>query len=153
MSLKSELELINAYIEIEKDRFGERLKIIYNIDETLLHARVLPLTIQPLVENAIRHGILPKELGGSVKINIQKLKSHILISVEDDGVGMNKNQDFINREKIKEKDRVGVGLVNISRRILREYGIELQIESIEGKGTKVYFEIPYDVNIYKSLEE
>jgi len=107
----------------------------------------LPLTIQPLVENAIRHGILQKELGGSVKINIQKLKSYILISVEDNGVGMKKNQDFIKGKKIKEKDRVGVGLVNIRRRILREYGIELQIESIEGKGTKVYFEILYVLNI------
>ena len=107
----------------------------------------MPLTIQPLVENAIRHGILQKELGGSVKINIQKLKSYILISVEDNGVGMKKNQDFIKGKKIKEKDRVGVGLVNIRRRILREYGIELQIESIEGKGTKVYFEILYVLNI------
>jgi len=66
---------------------------------------------------------------------------------------MKKNQDFIKGEKIKEKDRVGVGLADIQRRILREYGIELQIESIKGKGTKVYFEIPYALDIYKSLEE
>lgn len=59
VSLKNELELTDAYVEIEKARFGERLKIIYNIGETLLHTRVLPLTIQPF----IRHGILPKELG------------------------------------------------------------------------------------------
>jgi len=90
----------------------------------------LPLTIQPLVENAIRHGILKKELGGSVKINIQKLKSYILISVEDDGVGMKINQDVIKEEKINEKNRVGVGLDNIQRRILRKYDIWLQIESI-----------------------
>ena len=90
---------------------------------------------------------MQKELGGSVKINIQKLKSYILISVEDNGVGMKKNQDFIKGKKIKEKYRVGVGLANIQRRILMEYSIELQIESIEGKGTEVYFEIPYALDI------
>ena len=57
-----------------------------------------------------------KELGGSVKINIQKLKSYILISVEDDGVGMKINQDVIKEEKINEKNRVGVGLANMTEK-------------------------------------
>ncbi|WP_175562178.1 ABC transporter substrate binding protein [Clostridium magnum] len=88
VSLENELELTKAYTEIQKARFGERLTVEYDIDDSLMEQRILPLIIQPLVENSIQHGLMKRKNGGIVKITVKKEIGGIRISVEDNGIGI-----------------------------------------------------------------
>lgn len=143
VSLASEFELTQSYLEIEKARFGDDVQVEYDVDQSLLNYQILPLTIQPLVENAVRHGILQREEGGTIKLTI-RWSDGISISVEDNGVGM--SNDFIRRffdiGSLETHRPGGVGLANIHRRLLKFYGDGLSIESTKNVGTKVQFKIP-----------
>ncbi|MGZ7442337.1 ATP-binding protein [Paenibacillus sp. TH7-28] len=139
-TLGNELELLAAYVHIEKARFGERLEVEYEVDaEPSL--QIPPLILQPLVENAIRHGLMSHLQGGKVKISVKKTsESGIHFSVEDDGRGMSerKLKDVLSKDRYQK----GVGLWNISQRLKLLYGRGISIESAEGIGTKVSFDIP-----------
>ncbi|OZI13330.1 hypothetical protein CEW92_01905 [Bacillaceae bacterium SAS-127] len=87
VSLEEELELVQAYLYIEKMHFGERLSIKYDIDETI-DLRIPALTIQPLVENAIFHGISKKQEGGTIELSVQRDGGFVRIKIQDDGVGI-----------------------------------------------------------------
>jgi len=138
--IKDELATIKAYLSIEKERFQGKLTVVYEIDETI--DRLVPmLTVQPLVENALRHGILKKSEGGTVWLRIQKGNACTVIQVQDNGVGM--AQEKI--EEILSGSGSGVGLKNIHRRLLLHYGRGLAITSKEGQGTTVTITIPEDV--------
>jgi two-component system LytT family sensor kinase len=137
--LEQELETINTYVSIEKARFAERLQ--YHVQcEKMPDIRIPRLILQPLVENAIRHGILKKAEGGNVWLTIVLEESKVCFEISDDGVGMT-------QEKITEifnhtsKDQ-GIGILNIHTRLLKYYGEGLSIRSIEKKGTSVTFSIP-----------
>lgn len=138
ISLAQELGLTKAYAEIEKARFPN-LKIEYNIevDDQLT---LPPLTIQPLVENAIRHGVCKKKTGGTVRVHVTTNPEGTVILVEDDGVGTEV-------EKLKKSINQGmcgkhVGLCNIQNRLNRMYGKGLEVESEPGQGTRMKFFIP-----------
>jgi len=137
--IEDELATIKAYLSIEKERFQGKLNVVYDIDETI--ERAIPLlTVQPLVENALRHGILKKSEGGTVWLSIQKESAGTVIQVRDDGVGMS-------NEKIEDIFSgtgavTGVGLKNIHRRLHLHYGRGLEIASIKGHGTTVTIMIP-----------
>ncbi len=138
ISLDQELGLTKAYAEIEKARFPN-LTIKYNI-EADDHLTLPPLTIQPLVENAIRHGVCKKKAGGTVWVNIRTEPEGTFILVEDNGVGAEV-------EKLKKSINQGmcgkhVGLCNIQNRLNRMYGRGLEVESEPGKGTSMKFIIP-----------
>jgi sensor histidine kinase YesM len=139
-TLENELELVKAYINIEKARFGARLYVEYDVDANL-DIGIPPLILQPLVENAIRHGLMSSLRGGTVKISVKK-EADVVVSfaVEDNGCGMSEKK----REEILKPDvnKKGVGLWNINQRIKLLYGNNLRIESAEGIGTKVFFDIP-----------
>jgi sensor histidine kinase YesM len=139
-TIENELELVKAYINIEKARFGARLDVEYDVDANL-DIRIPPLILQPLVENAIRHGLMSSLRGGTVKISVKKEADAIVsFAVEDNGCGMNeKKWEEILKPDVNKK---GVGLWNISQRIKLLYGNSLRIESTEGIGTKVFFDIP-----------
>lgn len=139
VSLSRELSLVKSYVELEKARFGERLKVEWDVDarkETLVPA----LIIQPLVENAIRHGLMRRIAGGTVSIQASERQRGLQITVRDDGVGMSAEQV----EKILSPNRLSgsIGLINVHRRLINEYGNGLQIESVQGKGTEVTILIP-----------
>jgi sensor histidine kinase YesM len=139
-TLGNELELIKAYINIEKARFGARLCVEFDVDANL-YIRIPSLILQPLVENAIRHGLMSSLRGGTVKISIKKEADTVVsFAVEDNGCGMSETK----REEILKPDvnKKGVGLWNINQRIKLLYGNSLSIESAVGKGTKVFFDIP-----------
>ncbi|MBO9606851.1 MAG: response regulator [Paenibacillaceae bacterium] len=138
--LGRELELIRVYTEIEQERFGEQLTFRVDIDPTLLQCPVPPLTIQPLVENAIGHGVMKKVDGGLVTLTVKREADGMKIVVQDDGVGMSAPM----LERIRRSDpRVGgIGLANINKRVLGMNGIPLQIESEEGRGTTVTLLLP-----------
>ena len=135
------IELTNAYLVIEKARFKDRLKIETDIDEGIEHLMIPPLSIQPLIENAVNHGILQKLEGGTVKWSIKQQPTYTEITIVDDGVGMSE-------EKIKEVLNIrpsvneGVGIKNTNRRLIHLYNRGLSIESELGKGTTISFRIP-----------
>lgn len=139
VQLKEELELIESYITIEKARFGERLQYSFNVPPDCFHFKVPIFILQPLIENSIKHGILPKIDGGNVYLNAAYENNGIKFIIEDDGVGMNKS-------KLKEIITTcpGIGLKNVNDRLKILYGekYKLNIKSTEGIGTKITFFIP-----------
>lgn len=135
--IEEELSLVRSYLYIEKVRFDERLEVIWQLDECE-GLKVPFLSIQPLVENAIRHGIMKRTRGGKLIIRIAVYESHTKITVEDDGVGMNEAQ--LQRILERRADRSsGVGLINTDQRLKRHFGSGLHIESALGEGTKVTY--------------
>lgn len=141
-TLASELELIRAYVQIEQVRFGSRLNVEVDVQ---VHESILipPLLLQPLVENAIRHGLMSDMKGGTVKISAKMLENDFVrLMIEDDGCGMS-------QQKLQEvlqggDESSGVGLWNIRKHLKLIYGANIYIESELGVGTKVSFNIPFE---------
>lgn len=131
----AELRHVETYLRLEKMRLGEKLSIVYNIQET--DFSIPPLTLQPLVENAVKHGIFYKMNGGTVIIHSRREAGNIVISVQDDGVGF----DAVNPEPSFEKHE-HVGLFNVRNRIEIMLGGKLEIDSEAGSGTTVTLVFP-----------
>ena len=135
--LKQELEFLNKYIEIEQMRFQDRLKVQMDISPETLDASVPNMILQPLVENAIKHGISPRAGGGRIDIGAERSNGHLVLTVTDDGVGV---QD-VDLSAIRD----GVGLSNTRRRLKHLYGeshrFELSIPSEDG--LRVDLAIPF----------
>ena len=128
--LEAELKLINDYVEIEKIRFPDEFNFEVQVDQKLLQIQVPPMIIQPFVENAIDHGLLPLQGTGNLLVKCEKNKEDMLeISIEDDGAG------FSNSKK-KSSDHVSKG-IQITRDRLRIYDENSKLE-IEDKGTGVW---------------
>lgn len=143
VTLKNELELTQAYVEIEKARFGDRLHVDFDIDKQLLEKKILPLTIQPLVENAIRHGVMKRKSGGHVKIIVKKENDFIFVSVKDNGVGIENVEQLFEENRFSLIDkRNGVGLINIKQRLMKYFQTDLLIDSTVNDGMKVTFKVP-----------
>jgi signal transduction histidine kinase len=137
--LRKELELAEAYLHIERARFGERLRICYEVDEAA-DCMLPPLTLQPLVENAVRHGITKNEDGGTVSISVRTDTNFTILSVEDDGPGMPEWASTI--LSLENEGKGGVGLRNIHLRLLKLYGSGVEIGMGSTGGTKVTLRIP-----------
>lgn len=142
-SLKEEIEYVNTYLVLEKARFREKLRIQRDIDPALLEYQVPVLTLQPLIENAIKHGIQPKVETGTVHISARMFNGEMLFIIRDDGVG-------ISRDRMPKVllpgfgSGNGVGLSNVHERLKSLYGEDygLRIVSEIGKGTSVYVRVP-----------
>lgn len=133
--LEDELRVVEAFLRIEKARFPEKLNIVYDIDDDV-DISVPPLILQPIVENAVRHGIRNKAGTGTVKISIHKEVEKVHFEVSDDGVGMS-------AEKIANlRYATGIGLNNVRERLATIYEESLHIDSEPEKGTHIYFSIP-----------
>ncbi|MFC4598213.1 ATP-binding protein [Cohnella hongkongensis] len=139
VALYHELELVRAYLYIEKERFEEKLNIVWEIEPDL-HVMIPPLTIQPLVENAVRHGVRSRIQGGTVRIRIVRRDGFVSFEVSDDGIGM--NEDKAARLLAWENRGRGIGLSNTNRRLTRLYGQGLTVRSRPGEGTTVSFLVP-----------
>ncbi|MBW5446068.1 response regulator [Cohnella sp. CFH 77786] len=141
VALTHELELVQAYLYIEKERFGDRLNIEWEVDPEI-ELLLPPLTIQPLVENAVRHGVLSRGKGGTVRIRIVRGEKSAGIEVRDDGKGM--KPETVRQALLSAGiSRGGIGLSNTNRRLTQMYGKGLSIHSAEGEGTTVSFSVPY----------
>ncbi|MBI6873885.1 LytS/YhcK type 5TM receptor domain-containing protein [Clostridium aciditolerans] len=140
--LKDEIEFLQSYLSIEKARFGERLKLIIDIPEDMMNIKMPVFILQPIIENSIKHGILPKPEGGSVLVKASYIKGEVIFSIEDTGLGMEK-------EKLAEVTTMwpGIGLKNVNERLKLLYGEghELNINTKLNYGTKVSFLIPKEV--------
>jgi Putative regulator of cell autolysis len=136
--LEKELELVASYVEIEKARFGEKLTVVLDVDSAP-ETEVFLLCIQPLVENAIRHGLRKKAGAGTVTISVKQSPGSVSVSVSDDGCGIAPDRL---KTLLAPGKKQGIGLWNIDRRLRKLFGSGLTIESEPGKGTTVLFEIP-----------
>ena len=136
VELIKELNQVNTYIKIEKVRFGDKLNIIYDVDESLYNFQIPSLIIQPLVENSIKHGILKKRENGCVKIIVKKIDKDIEVIIEDDGVGI--EQTVI--DNLDKQIQENIGLKNVHQRLKLLYGEGLDIKKLE-QGTRIKFKI------------
>lgn len=133
-----ELENIKAYVNIEKMRFGDKLNIQYDCPETDFD--IIPLSIQPLVENAIRHGIYERgKNGGTVIVRTQRNDSHFIIQVEDDGIGFNFEDTM---QEVKNGKRDSTGLFNLIFRLETLLNATVSVKSQIDVGTKISIMIP-----------
>ena len=149
--LKDEIDTIRAYEDLFFVRFGDIMKFEYDIDQSLLDIDVPPLIIQPLVENATIHGIGNMEKGGVINISIDKNKTVVRISVQDNGVGMSEEtrQRVLDCQKFEcdtSGNMTGIGIYNVVQRLKLFFKCEdvLEVKSAPGEGTKVTLKIPYN---------
>ena len=136
--LANEIEFIQTYLELEEARHKERLTVKWEVDQSLLGVQVPPMLLQPLVENAIRHGIAPKIEGGTVSIRIQRQEEQIQVCIIDDGIG------FAPEAKANSD---GFGLGNTRKILQKLYGEELDVIDNPSGGTRVCFSLPIQQDI------
>ncbi|MDI3312440.1 MAG: histidine kinase, partial [Thermoanaerobacterium sp.] len=142
ITVGKEIENIDDYLFIEKARFGEKINVVKDIDSDILNMYIPALLIQPIVENAVKHGILPKDDGGTVIIRVKNNKNFIRFSVEDDGEGMD-NQMYLKILNGEYGNNTGIGLHNVYERVKSiNKGAFFKIDSKKGYGTKVSFDFP-----------
>lgn len=134
--LVDELNFIRNYISIQQVRFGDRLKYVEDIDKSCLSLTIPPMVLQPLVENSVKHGITPKEDGGTISLAIKRKNNHVQFKVADDGIGLANKTKF-------ESSNSGVGFVNSDRRLQNMYGKNSKLRiSADTEGFVVHFKIP-----------
>jgi len=147
--LEEEFKYVLSYLRIQKNRLEERLDYKIELQDSIKSFLVPKLILQPLVENAITHGIEPCNKGGAVWIRAGESQEFISIIVEDDGKGM--NEDKLNQLKSAQNiddSYTSIGVRNVDRRIRLHYGdkYKLKIESTYGVGTKIMIMIPKGIN-------
>ncbi|MFD1849712.1 ATP-binding protein [Oceanobacillus bengalensis] len=139
--LAYELSLVRSYLYIEKTRFGDRLSIEWDTDDNM-EILIPPLSIQPLVENAVKHGVLQYANGGKIIIRLKEQADQIKFSIIDNGKGMTEEEMKQLFTEEHSSKRTSVGLRNVERRLKQFYGKGLIIESSPNKGTTISFYIP-----------
>ncbi|WP_397538134.1 ATP-binding protein [Rummeliibacillus pycnus] len=137
VSLVDEVELVQAYLAIEQMRFGERLNIVYNIDEAI-ETYIPTMTIQPLVENAVQHGISKNPDGGTLRLIIEREQKNVKIIIQDNGVGIpqEKQQELLSGKNER------LGFTNPFNKLSLIKGASFRLDSEEGKGTEITIRIP-----------
>jgi LytS/YehU family sensor histidine kinase len=144
-TLGRELEIVESYLEIERARFEDRLQVRIEVPRALRSARMPPLLLQPLVENAVKHGVTPQRLGGQVTVSAKLDRAagdsyQLWVTVHDTGVGTTD-------EALQRGRQRGLGLQNVERRLGHQYGTtaSLDIRSSPGLGTTVDIRLPVPV--------
>jgi two-component system, LytTR family, sensor kinase len=134
--LKDELQFVQDYIALESKRLEDRLTTIFQVDQSLVSFSVPPMILQPLVENAIKHGISPAEDGGSICVQIQKETKGISFRISDTGLGLSSPDPLSTTD--------GVGLKNTDARLRKIYGesARLKVQSLDKAGCEVTFTLP-----------
>jgi len=134
VSLRQELELLQRYIDIERIRFEERLRVTIDVDDEALDALLPAFSLQPLVENAIRHAIAPRAAGGSLSLSARRHNGSLRVVLSDDGPGLPQG-------RLHE----GVGLANTRARLQQLYGDAYRFELASGPegGAEVTMLLPY----------
>ena len=139
VTIEKELEFIDTYFNIEQARFGQKIQLLKELSISLKD-QIPVLILQPLVENAVRHGISKKQEGGRVTVRLMPCEEGIRIEIEDDGLGM--DEEKLALILSARRNDQGVGLLNIHQRLLRLYDRGLDISSEVGRGTCVRLVIP-----------
>ena len=132
VSIREEIEFINKYLTLEKERFQERLDIEVNVEDAIMEEMIPPMLLQPLVENSIKHGLSSLVEGGKITITIQKKNGRLAFEIADTGIGLkDKNNAF-------EK---GIGLTNTRLRLEKMYKTSLRLSDNLPQGLKINFSI------------
>ncbi len=151
VTVGEEVQYINNYLLIQKMRFGDRIQTAISIPEELLEQKIPVMTLQPLVENAIIHGLEPKRDGGNIQITGHVYDSQFEILVIDTGIGVSKAQIvriFQKEKKVSGKGQTtGLGISNVHKRIQHYFGPHygLEIDGTQGVGTTVKISLPFDL--------
>lgn len=152
ITVAEEEKHVHSYLRIQRYRYQDILEYKIHIDQELYPCRVLKMTLQPIVENALYHGIKNKRGKGMIQIRGYEKDGKVIFEVEDNGIGMTEEKLKNLRWKIRNytgegEEGRGFGLVNVEERLKLNYGKEygLHIDSKEGKGTIVYICVPKDI--------
>ncbi|WP_193774424.1 sensor histidine kinase [Vallitalea guaymasensis] len=148
-SVKDEVKYCKIYINIMKKRYKNKLEVKWNIQEEVYDNRIMKLTLQPIIENAIYHGIKPKRDKGLIEVTCNSMNDKLEITIKDDGVGMTKDEEIELNTKINDKYLLrnqGIGMYNVNQRIKLLYGDEYGIKVISSKGigTSIIIDLPYE---------
>jgi two-component system, LytTR family, sensor kinase len=135
ITLTQEIDFTKTVLDLEKERLKKRLDVEYNIDESLLQMTIPPMLLQPITENAIKHGIAPKIEGGKIIITIQRVGDKAQFTISDTGVGYNGILDAAIFTK-------GIGLRNTNLRLEKTYGETIQVQHNNPSGLIFTFLIP-----------
>ena len=132
--LSAELDLVRGYLDIEQVRLGDRLSVEVLVDARAMNGRVPSLLLLPLVENAVRHAIAPREQGGRIVVTATHTSGRLRISVDDDGPGL-----------VTHPNGTGIGLANTRERLMHRYGADqtLVLEQSPLRGLRVHIDLPY----------
>jgi two-component system LytT family sensor kinase len=136
--LREELEFIDDYLAIEVIRFGrDKLQIFKDVDESTLDVFVPSMLLQPIIENAIKHGLAPRVEGGQIHVRTSHRDGRLAIEISDNGMGMSS-------ARLKEVYEGGIGISNVHERLRLLYGdqFEMDIRSQPGEGTQIRIEMP-----------
>ena len=144
ISIDEEIKSVKNYLRIQKVRYGKMFKAVYDIDERTLEYKTLKLILQPLVENSLYHGIRPKGQNGIIHISSKYSDGFIVLTVEDNGVGMDERKLDELLGSLQSPDKVSFGLRGTLERLRIFYGMGdlCKIESKEHLGTKITINIP-----------
>jgi len=138
VKLEDEINFIENYVRIQQVRFGERLRFQKDIDPSCMNIRIPPMILQPLIENAVKYGIAPKDEGGTIALTVRRSGKIIFFEIKDDGVGTQ-------TKKIMDGSSSGVGMANTDLRLKSYFGSQsgLRVRANE-KGYSVSFFIDVD---------
>lgn len=134
---RKELSHTRHYLELEQMRFGSRLKVV--CDTPILDFFIPSLTLQPIVENAVRYGVTKREEGGTITISTAESDEYYIVTVADDGIGFDP-------AKISQDGKMHIGIQNVRNRLRVQCGGSLTIQSTEGKGTRAVIRVPRHVS-------
>jgi sensor histidine kinase YesM len=131
-TLGREAEMMRAFLRLIKIRMGDRLEFSVDVPAELADASFPPMLLQPLIENAVKHGLESKIEGGFIRVSAERLGDHIQLTVEDSGLGF------------QGESQSGMGLSNVSERLAALFGpaVHLNIENREPSGTRIAFQVP-----------
>lgn len=145
-TLKKEIELVECYLKIQQYRFGERIRYHIYVEPDLMEYKILPLVLQPIVENSIIHGLESKEGEGNISISARKEDGNVVISIEDNGLGIPADKLASLRQRLNRYDEKGrhIGVANVHQRVRLKYGDQygVRIDSRENQFTKVEIFLP-----------
>ncbi|MCX4320152.1 MAG: sensor histidine kinase [Lachnospiraceae bacterium] len=148
VSVASEVELVESYLKIQKYRFGERMAYEIFVEEGVEKKKIIPLILQPIVENSIIHGFEGREETGHIQIRVEARKEDLVILVEDDGNGIEGEKLAQIREELKYHRFKGkhIGVCNVNQRIKLKFGdgYGVEVESRPGEKTVVKMRLPLD---------
>ena len=149
VSLQQELKLVEDYLEIQRARFGERLRYRLEAPPQLAAWGVPPFSVQTLVENSVKYAVAPRREGGQIEVSAREQSGRAVIEVRDDGPGISPEalervfERFYRVDKARSRDQGGTGLgLSIVKHIIQSHGGEVWAKSEVGKGTTFFFTLP-----------
>ena len=149
VTLEEELSITKAFLNIQQARFPDKLEILYSINTDTLKLQTMKLILQPLVENAIVHGIEPKNTKCTLFLSAKRQNQHLILTVYDDGIGISEQklknlQHELNNIDCLPKANTHIGMLNVQHRIRLKYGSDygITVESTLGEGTRITIILP-----------